>query len=54
MEYQLIKKYKTLELIKLDEAIYGGFYCVRCNKAKKAKNGLTLDAALEIFDNCIV
>jgi hypothetical protein len=53
MEYTLIKKYKSLELVKLDTAIMGGFYALRCNKAKKAKTGLNLDAALEIFDNCI-
>ena len=54
MEYTLIKKYKSLELIRLDKPINGGLYALRCHKAKKAKTGLCLDAALEIFNNCIV
>lgn len=53
MEYSTIKKHKTLELLKLSKEINGGFYAVRCNKAKKAKTGLCLDAAIEVFNNCI-
>jgi len=49
-----IKKYKSLELIKLSEPINGGFYAVRCTNAKKAKTGLSLDAAIEIFNSCII
>jgi hypothetical protein len=53
MTYSVIKKYKTLELIKLSEPINNGLYSVRCNKAKKAKNGLSLKTAIEVFYNCI-
>lgn len=49
----IIKKHKSLELIKLSEPINGGYYAVRCNKAKKAKTGLCLDSAIEVFYNCI-
>lgn len=53
MKHTIIKKYKSLELLKLDSLIMGGSYAVRCNKSKKAKTGLCLDAAIKIFDKCI-
>jgi len=53
MSYTIIKKYKSLQIVRVDEPIKGGNYCVRCTKAKKAKNGLTLEAAIEVFYNCI-
>jgi hypothetical protein len=53
MSYTIIKKYKSLQIVRLDEPILGGYYVVRCTKEKKAKNGLTLDAAIEVFNKCI-
>ena len=40
-EYIVLKSYKGLELVKFDQP------------KKKKKNGLSLDAAIEIFNNCI-
>jgi len=51
--YQIIKRFKSLQIVKLDEPIMGGYYAVRCTKAKKAKTGLCLNAAIEVFYNCI-
>tara|TARA_R110000744_G_scaffold345266_1_gene450702 strand:- start:209 stop:373 length:165 start_codon:yes stop_codon:yes gene_type:complete len=50
MKYIIIKKHKSLELIKLNNQIMGGYYAVKCDKQKKSKTGLNLDAALEIFN----
>jgi len=49
----VVRAFKTLELIKFSQPICGGFYGVRDNKSKTAKNGLCLDAAMELFNNCI-
>jgi len=49
----IIKRHKTLQLIKLSEPINGGLFVVRCTKAKKAKTGLCLDAAIDLFYKCI-
>ena len=52
-EYVVLKSYKGLELVKFDQPIRGGLYGVVYHPEKKAKNGLSLDAAIEIFNNCI-
>jgi hypothetical protein len=52
--YSIIKKHKTLELLRLNAPIMGGHYAIRCTKAKKAKTGLCLDAAVDIFYKCII
>jgi len=49
----VVQSFKSLELIKFSQSIYGGLYGVRDNKSKTAKNGLCLDAAIELFNNCI-
>jgi len=49
-----IAKYKTLEVVKMDTPINGGFYAVRENKQRVAKTGLSLDAALDVFYGCLV
>lgn len=54
LEYTLIRKYKSLELIRLSEPIMGGLYAVRCTKEKKAKTGLSLEAAIDVFNQCII
>ena len=53
LSYKIIKEYKGLQLIKLDQPYYGGMYGVSYPKEKKAKLGLCLDAAIEVFNNCI-
>ena len=52
-EYVVLKACNGFELVRLGKPIYGGMYAVVCHKEKKAKNGLSLDAAIEIFNNCI-
>jgi hypothetical protein len=52
-EYVVIKSYKGLEIVKFDQPIRGGLYGVVYHPEKKAKNGLSLDAAIELFNNCI-
>ena len=50
---KVIKRYKSLEIVQLNEPINGGLFAVRYNKAKKACTGLSLDEAIEVFYNCI-
>lgn len=49
MKYSILKSYKYIDLIKLDEPILGGLYGIVNNKDKKAKTGLTMDAAFDLF-----
>ena len=45
-----IKQFNNLRIVLLDNAIYGGLYAVVDDKLQKAKTGLCLDAAVEIFN----
>jgi hypothetical protein len=49
----VVQKFKSLELIKFSQPVCGGLYGVRDNKSKTAKNGLCLDTAVDLFNNCI-
>lgn len=53
-DYIVLKSYKGLELIKFSEPISGGLYGVSYPKERKAKIGLCLDAAVEVFENCLI
>lgn len=49
MERTLIAKEGNLSLYRLSQPIYGGLYAVVDSRSKKAKTGLNLSAAFEIY-----
>ena len=49
----ILKRFKGLELIQLNESINGKLYDVRYKKERKAKLCNSLDDAIECFYNCI-
>ena len=49
----ILKSYKGLQIIKVDIPINGGCYGVRYPKERKAKSGLSLEEAIDLFYKCI-
>ena len=50
----IIKSYKGLDLVKLDQPVNGNYYAVRYHKERKAKTCISYDKALEVFNACII
>ena len=50
----IIKSYKGLDLVKLDQPVNGNYYAVRYHKERKAKTCTSYDKALEVFNACII
>jgi len=49
----ILKSYKGLELFKTDNPIDGDYYGVSYKKERKAKSGLSLEEAIDLFYKCI-
>ena len=49
---KIIKEHGTIQLVK-SEQLFGGPYTVRCTRKRKAKTGLCLDAANDLYNRLI-